>query len=174
MEIRPLDGGDGHALRDFLSDFERAGERRIPAFFADPGWSHEEIVQQFEAWARGEGLEDGWVPSTTLFLIDEGRILGVVNVRHRLNEHLMREGGHVGYSVRPTCRNRGHGKRLLRGAMDQAGVLGIDRLLVTCDAGNAPSRHVIETCGGVLENSVSCEGAAGEEDEPKHRFWIDL
>ena len=87
----------GHetALVDFLADFECAGEARVPAYFADPGWSHAEIVQRFAAWSRGEDLNDGWVPSTTLFLVDEGRILGVVNLRHCLNDHLRRVGGHV-------------------------------------------------------------------------------
>jgi predicted acetyltransferase len=119
METRDLRHGDESALTDFLSDFARAGEERIPAYFADPSWSHEETVRRFEAWSRGEDLDSGWVASSTLFLVEEGRILGVVNLRHQLNDHLLRTGGHVGFSVRPTERRKGHGTRLLEEAMDR-------------------------------------------------------
>ncbi|MDR0198849.1 MAG: hypothetical protein LBI08_03805, partial [Methanomassiliicoccaceae archaeon] len=38
-----------------------------------------------------------WVPADQFMLIREstGRILGMVNIRHRLNDHLAKFGGHV-------------------------------------------------------------------------------
>ncbi len=148
------------ALRDFLADFAAAGEERIPAYFGDPDMSHAEIVETFAKQSRGEGLEEGWVPGTTLFLVEDGRILGVANLRHRLTDHLRRFGGHVGYSIRPSERNQGFATRLLEEVKAYARVtLGIDSLLVTCEPENAASARVIEKCGGVLEDESFYEPA---------------
>ncbi|MFC2077909.1 GNAT family N-acetyltransferase [Candidatus Bipolaricaulota bacterium] len=170
MNVVELAIGHETALESFLLEFARTGETRIPAYFADPDWSHAEIVQRFAAWSQGEGLDDGWVPSTTLFLIDEGRILGVVNLRHRLNDFLRRIGGHVGFAVRPSARNRGHGARLLEAAKLRAREMKIERLLVTCDEANAASSRVIEKCGGLLSD-IQTDEASGERTMC---FWIDL
>jgi predicted acetyltransferase len=170
MEIVPLNPEHEQGLKDFLLDFKTAGETRIPAYFADPGWSHAEIVSRFAAWERGEALTSGWVPSTTRFLVDKGRILGVFNLRHRLNDHLRLTGGHIGYAVCPSARRRGCGTRLLEAAKEQARVMGIARLLLTCDETNAASRRVIERCGGRFWDTISHDETEGST----LRFWIDL
>jgi len=92
----------------------------------------------------------------------------VSSLRHRLTRHLLEHGGHVGYSVRPSERNRGHATRLLLDAARKARRLGIERLLVTCDADNVSSARVIEKCGGVIENDVLTD------DAPIRRYWIRL
>lgn len=88
MKIVQLELEHETALRDFLTDCAEAEEPEIPAYFAAPGWSHAEIVETFARQSRGEGLPEGRVPGTTLFLVHEGRILCVANLRHRLTEHL--------------------------------------------------------------------------------------
>lgn len=159
------------ALRDFLADFAEAGESQIPAYFGDPDWSHAEIVETFAMQSRGEGLEKGWVPGTTLFLVHEGRMLGVANLRHRLTDHLLRFGGHVGFSVRPSERCKGHATRLLEEVKEYArGNLGIERLLVTCDAANVASARVIDKCGGVFEGESFYEPI----QRSIRRYWIPL
>ena len=159
------------ALRDFLADFAASSEARIPAFFGGAEQSHAELVETFARQSRGEGLEEGWVAGTTLFLVHDGRMLGVANVRHRLTESLLRFGGHVGFSVRPSERNRGHATRLLEKVKEYARVnLGIDRLLVTCDPENVASARVIEKCGGVLEDESFYEPS----EHLVRRYWISL
>lgn len=171
MEIVQLGLEHEAALRDFLADFAAAGESEIPAYFADPEWSHAEVVETFARQSRGEGLEEGWVPGTTLFLVHEERILGVANLRHRLTDHLLRFGGHVGFSVRPSERCRGHATRLLEGVKEYArDGLEIDRMLVTCDPENAASERVIGKCGGVFEDETFYEPA----ERSVRRYWILL
>ena len=171
MEVIPLGLEHEAALRDFLADFAASGEARIPAFFCAPGQSHAEIVETFARQSRGEGLEKGWVPATTLFLVVEGRILGVANLRHRLTGNLRRFGGHVGFSVRPSERCRGRATRLLEGIKEYVrGNLEIDRLLVTCDPENAASARVIEKCGGVFQDELYYETAG----HLVRRYWITL
>ena len=45
-----------------------------------------------------EPIPQGFVPDSTFFLLDEerNRLLGAVNIRHSLNEHLLKVGGHIG------------------------------------------------------------------------------
>lgn len=170
MEIVRLAREHEAALRDFLADFSVSGEGEIPAYFADPDASHAELVDAFAKQSRGEGLPEGWVPGTTYFLVDDGRILGVANLRHRLTDFLRQFGGHVGYSVRPSERGKGHATRLLSEVKARAREMGIERLLVTCGTDNAASARVIEKCGGVLEDQRYVEAAG----KTVHRFWIDL
>ncbi len=145
------------AIRDFVADFDAAGEDSIPAFFAKPGWSHAYTVEIFTAWSRGERT-DGWVPSTTRFLEADGELLGVFNFRHRLTEGLEKFGGHIGYSVRPSSRTRGQGHRILAEAKGFALSLGIPRVLLTCSPENLASRRIIECGGGELEDINLVEG----------------
>jgi len=157
------------ALADFLADFERAGETHIPAYFADDAWSHAQIVEEFARQSRGEGLPEGWVPGTTFFLFDGDAIVGVANLRHWLNENLLAFGGHVGYSVRPSARNRGYATALLGEVKKLAKARGIDRLRVTCSAENLSSARVIEKSGGTLDDQAFVEAAGGHV----RRYWID-
>ena len=157
-------------LKGFLADFAHAGEAHIPGYFAEEGWTHAERVNRLSGWSRGEGLPDGWVPCTTLFLEDAGRLLGLANIRHRLSEYLERHGGNVGYSVRPSERGKGHATRLLEASKEFARGLGIERILVTCSPENPASARVIEKCGGILEDEAYFEPA----NETVRRFWVAL
>ena len=170
MKIVALGQQHEKALADLVSEFTKAGEEEIPAFLPDPDWSFVEIVEGFDRQSRGEGLPDGWVPGTTRFLVDDGRILGLFNLRHRLTDNLMQFGGHIGYSVRPSERRKGHGTRLLEAAKDMARSLGIERMLVTCHPDNAASVGVIVKCGGVFEDRIYYEPV----EHDVCRYWISL
>lgn len=90
-------------------------------------------------------------------------LVGFLAFRHRLDDWLLEEGGHVGYSVRPSRRREGHAGAALRLAVQRrAPELGLDRVLVTCDVDNAASAATILSAGGV------------EEDvrRGKRRFWV--
>ena len=115
---------------------------------------------------------DGFVPSTTLLCIrrSDERLVGMIDVRHELNEHLREFGGHIGYSVRPDERKKGYAKAMLRMALQEAVRLKIDRVLVTCNKDNEASRRTILANGGVLEN----EAWDGEDMTFVQRYWIEL
>ena len=170
MRIVELRQDHESGLQDFRREFDEAGEDHIPGFLPDSDWTFEEMVDGFAAWARGEQLPEGWVSGTTLFLEDGRRILGVVNLRHRLAGTLRQFGGHVGYSVRPSERGRGHATRMLRHVMALASEMRIERLLVTCDPKNTASIRVVQKCGGALEDEIFFEPLA----RPVCRFWIPL
>ena len=100
----------------------------------------------------------------------DGRIVGMLDLRHRLNDFLAEYGGHIGYSVRPDERRKGYAARMLALGLGEAKRLGIDRVLVTCDEDNVASRRTILKNGGVFHSNV----AAVNGEQTISRYWIDL
>ncbi len=132
----------------------------------------EQAVRASRDYARGVDLPQGWVPGDTFWLVRDGRrLVGMINFRHELTDFLHAEGGHVGYSVRPSEQGRGYATHMLQRVLGRARELGLRRVLITCDERNAASARVIEKCGGILENSVP---SAVEGREVTCRYWIDL
>jgi Cof subfamily protein (haloacid dehalogenase superfamily) len=101
---------------------------------------------------------------------DEHRILGTINFRHYLNEHLAEYGGHIGYSIRPTERRKGYATQMLRLCLDRCRAFGLAKVLITCSVDNEGSKRTILSCGGVFERNTG----ADEDGEILERYWIDL
>lgn len=112
------------------------------------------------------------VPASTYFLIKESdnKIIGMINIRHKLNEFLLNEGGHIGYSIRPTERKKGYGTIMLKLALQKCRELNLNRVLITCDKINIASAKVIQNNSGILENEIFSEAFS----EIIQRYWIDL
>lgn len=66
---------------------------------------------------------------------------------------LLEQGGHIGYSVRPTNRNRGVAGAALTLGLAEAQALGITPVLLTVREGNLASRRVIERADGSYEDT---------------------
>jgi predicted acetyltransferase len=129
-----------------------------------------EFVQRLLDYGQGLQLPKEYVSSTELWLVDNEQFIGRVSIRHELTEHLLKEGGHIGYYIRPSKRNLGYGKQILALALLEARKLGLTKVLVTCDDDNIGSRKIIEVNGGILENIVDSEPGKPS----KRRYWITL
>ena len=101
---------------------------------------------------------------------ETGKLVGVIQGRHSFNEYLRQFGGHFGYSVHPDHREKGYAKALLRQVLPKCRELGLDKVLVTCDADNEASRRTILANGGVYESTVH----EPDEDIDLERYWITL
>ncbi len=135
-------------------------------------------MESYAAWLRRlknnrseETAEPGWVASSTFFVVREsdGRLVGTVDIRHRLNDFLRQYAGNIGYGVRPSERGKGYAKEILRLALGIARELGLSRVMLACDEVNLPSRRTIESAGGVLEKQ-----AIHPDGSPIRVYWIDL
>lgn len=117
-----------------------------------------------------EETENGLVPDTTLFCLDKDRniFVGAVNIRHYLNDGLLRTGGHIGAGIRPGERRKGYATAMIGLALEECRKLGIDKVLITCDKDNIGSAKSIINNGGVLENEVE------EDGHMEQRYWIQL
>ena len=114
--------------------------------------------------------QEGLVPDSTFFCFDEKRnlMVGAVNIRHDLNDYLLKYGGHIGDGIRPSERRKGYATEMIRLALEECRKLGLTRVLVTCDKNNIGSAKSIIRNGGILENEVLEEGSI------KQRYWIAL
>ena len=112
----------------------------------------------------------GLVPSSTYLGVREkdNYIVGMIDIRHYLNEYLTQVGGHIGYGVRKTERNKGYAKQMLKLALEKCKELKIKKVLITCDEDNIASEKVILSANAKLEDIRNIDG------ENKKRFWIDL
>ena len=86
-------------------------------------------------------------------LLNYSEFIGRVSIQHTLTDHL-KEGGHIGYYIRPSKRKLGYGKKILELSLVEARELGLRKVLVTCDNDNICSQKIIEANGGILENVV--------------------
>jgi predicted acetyltransferase len=134
-------------------------------------------AENFEEWysafcdnLREESVREGLVPATTFLAIstDDGRLIGMIDVRHRLNDYLLKFGGHIGYSVRKSERQKGYATEMLALTLKECIKLNIKRVLITCDKDNIASAKTVVNNGGVLENEIP------EENGITQRYWINL
>ncbi|MCL2573349.1 MAG: GNAT family N-acetyltransferase [Defluviitaleaceae bacterium] len=109
------------------------------------------------------------VPATVYFAVIDDEIVGILQIRHELNEHLLNSGGHVGYNVRPFQRRKGYATKMLALALTKCRDMDINQALVTCNKDNEASRRTILRNGGVLENEFTED--CGNIVE---RYWISL
>jgi predicted acetyltransferase len=106
-----------------------------------------------------------WRHGSARWIVEDGRVLGGIALRHYLDD----DRGHIGYGVRPSARRRGLAGWALAAMLDEArAVLTVDRVLLVCRAGNAASARTIERTGGVLEGIRDTGRGA------VRRYWIGL
>ncbi|MBU3175243.1 GNAT family N-acetyltransferase [Clostridium estertheticum] len=120
-----------------------------------------------------EEVDGGKVTATQLLAIrkSDNCIVGMIQIRHFLNDYLLQYGGHIGYSVRKSERNKGYAKEELRQALTYCkDILHISRVLLTCDNDNLASQKTILAQGGKKENEVVMK----DDNCVVERYWIDL
>lgn len=132
--------------------------------------SIEDWLQELKKRSSQDTVPEGLVPSSTYLGLREkdNYIVGMIDIRHYLNEYLTEAGGHIGYGVRKTERNKGYAKQMLKLALEKCKELKIKRVLITCDEDNIASEKVILSANAKLEDIRNVDG------ENKKRFWIDL
>lgn len=134
-----------------------------------------ETTEVFEDWLEilksnfeEDTVMEGFVPASTyMVLTDENEIIGMVDIRHKLNERLEKFSGNISYSIARKFRNQGYATQILKKALTICEVYGIDDVLVTCDKENLAGIRTIEKNKGKFENEID------RGDKVINRYWID-
>jgi predicted acetyltransferase len=155
-----------------LAAWQSAGEEAEPwVLRVDPA-DFARLVQTFADLEQGIGVPEGFVPSSTFWAYapERGQINGAVNIRHRLNDQLLRGWGSIGYGVRPDARRQGYATQILHLALAECRALRLERVLLGCYRENVASAKTILKNGGVLENAGMEEGTG----KVIQRYWIEV
>ena len=158
-------------MEEYLQEFFDNGEYEIAG---DGGLDR---IKNFDEWLRKvqndlceKNLEENRIPATVYLTVrkSDNKVVGNLQIRHKLNEKLLQYGGHIGDSVRPSERRKGYATEQIRLALKKCKELGIDNVLMDCDKTNIGSAKSIINNGGILENEVYIN------NEIVQRYWISL
>lgn len=135
-------------------------------------------VSGYDEWLdfKGRYERNKWTPSTTYLgiRVADGRLIGMIDLRHELSGVLLKYNGQIGYSVRPTERGKGYASQMLSLVLEEAKNMGFKSVLVCCNKANVNSAKVIQKCGGILENEVVHEFSPADKPDIIQRYWIEI
>ena len=135
--------------------------------------------ETFESWytkvdngSKLETLPEGRVLCTQFltFRKSDNKLVGMINVRHTLNEYLQKFGGHIGDCIRPTERHKGYATEQKKICLEFCKSIGINKILITAKSHNEFSIKSIIKCGGILENQL----LNTDDNTLYNRYWINL
>lgn len=170
-------------LRKVLpSDLESAAKYRAE-FLASgdsmDGCSHLRRFENMADWydwickaEHRETCPPNWVPDTQYICVrnSDGKLVGMLDIRHELNEACRNLFGNIGYSIRPSERRKGYATIQLKLAKQICKEMGMKKILVSCHKENTASAKTILHNGGILENEVTDH----RNGEILQRYWITL
>ena len=143
------------------------GEGSLMRFNNTADW-----LAYLETYKQPETVPSGRVPATQYIFVRESdlKTVGVIQIRHYLNEANAIHGGHIGYSICTSERHRGYATLMRWQALPKCKDLGLKRVLITCLQDNAGSRKTILNNGGVYESTVY----VAETNSFFERYWIEI
>lgn len=110
---------------------------------------------------REEDLKKNQVGCTTYLVLtkEDDELIALLDMRHSLDYNHGSVYGHIGIDIRPTKRNKGYYKEILKLSVELAKELKMKKLVIACDYTNIPSKKGIERIFGDDYQLVPVEGS---------------
>ncbi len=155
---RPTKEYESEALA-FKQEFIENGETTINGSeLLDQMDSYDEWLKSVTDNISPDTVNSEWVVTDTYFAFDEDdNIVGIIDLRHELNDFL-KDFGNSGYSVRPSQRRKGYATEMLKLIIERAHQIGMDKLQLSVETSNEASVKTITKNGGKYERSFTYEG----------------
>lgn len=176
LKLRRIKLDDKEELLDMLKEYEK--NEPVSGIYRYEGIRNFESLNEldFELWYEeqlsnesDENLPEDFSPQTVYLAVNErDNIIGMTTLRWKEVPVLVKYGGYIGYSVRPSQRGKGYAKTILLLALDKMWEQGRNRVLVCCKDFNFASKNTIEACGGKYDSTYY-----NAVDGYNHlRYWI--
>ncbi|QHX36643.1 GNAT family N-acetyltransferase [Spiroplasma sp. BIUS-1] len=137
-----------------------------------PGTSNINGYSTIEEWlefVNKKDIDTVLVPFIQYLVFNENKeLVGFLNIRLSLNEHLLNFGGHIGYCVVPKHRRRGYATEMMKRAIKVCKENDINEILMTCKVDNLASEKII------LKNNGNFDDIRFDGKSSFKRFWIKL
>lgn len=170
LHLEPPTSAHKTIVLDYKQDFLNSGDSIDGS--AGLAWasSFEEWLQSVQENSNPQTVRTGCVPTSVYLAFDceTGQLVGMIDIRHPLNESLGRFGGHIGYSIRQSKRRKGYASEMLFLALAKCRHLGLDRVLLTCHKDNIASARTMLHCGAILQDELHLGQFTIQ------RYWITL
>ena len=140
------------SYREFIA--ELGDEERYPFQLDLDHSDFNALLKRLDDFANGIDIPEGYVQSSTFWLVDGDVLVGVSSLRHHLNEKIKECGGHIGLGIRPSYRGHGLGTELLARTLTEARQRGIGEVHIHCHKDNEASGRMIVRNGGVLHSEI--------------------
>lgn len=159
MRLIPLWEADEERAYDLQKSFAPNENGFVNGAYGLSRQAFSEFVQLRKRNSQGLDLPEGHVPDTVYVLEDDSEgYVGIVKLRHRLNDALRQGAGHIGYGIRKEYRGRGYATATLSLALDEARkIVPEDEIYLSVRKDNPASLKV------QLRNGARVDHESGEE-----------
>lgn len=152
LHLEAVEARHRDVFQEMAREFRAQGDER----FADALDRWEAHLEGIARFAAGVDLPRDRVRQSSFLAFEGTRPIGGVRLRHHRIEVLERDGGNIGYEVRPSARRQGHSHGILALALEEARRIGLSHVLLTTHADNLASIRTIRGAGGTrIGTSVS-------------------
>ena len=144
-------------VRDFINEHIENNEFEIHGGALVEKSDYNSWLKQLANNSDKSTASKDWVVASTFLAIrkSDGRLIGVIDIRHELNDFLQSYGGHIGLGIRPSERGKGYASAITMEGLGFCKKIGLHKVMLACYKDNPASRKTIEKCGGKLEKEFA-------------------
>ena len=160
-------------LKSYIEAYDEYENNNVQTYAFDDARSYD-IFLKYDNYKNERNLKPNRVGANYFWLVDDEKefFIGEISIRHKLTDELLKYGGHIGYGIRYSEWNKGYGTFMLKLALEQAKIMGISKVLITCDDDNFSSAKIMEKNHMELQDKT--ENIIDGQKVITRRYWKSL